>query len=100
MSMYSVRLLPEFAAWLSGLKDGLTRRRLARRLEKAQGGNLGDVKPVGNGVFEMREHFGPGWRMYYVQRGAVLIVMLAGGDKSTLAADIARASALAARIEE
>ena len=44
-------------------------RRLARRLEKAQKGNLGDVKSVGDGVFEMREHFGPGWRMYYVQRG-------------------------------
>jgi putative addiction module killer protein len=98
--MYSVKLLPEFTAWLGGLKDGMTHRRLARRLEKAQKGNLGDVKPVGDGVFEMREHFGPGWRMYYVQRGAVLIVMLGGGEKSTQAADIARAVKLAATIKE
>ena len=78
----------------------MTHRRLARRLEKAQKGNLGDVKPVGDGVFEMREHFGPGWRMYYVQRGEVLIVMLGGGDKSTQQADIRRAAMLAKRLED
>jgi len=98
--MFSIKPLPEFTAWLTGLPDGLTYRRLARRLEKAQKGNLGDVKPVGEGVFEMREHFGPGWRMYYVQRGAILIVMLGGGDKSTQAADIAKAIKLAATLEE
>jgi len=98
--MYSIKLLPEFSAWLNGLKDGMTHRRLARRLEKAQQGNLGDVKPVGHGVFEMREHFGPGWRMYYVQRGEVLIVMLGGGDKSTQSADIAKAARLADMLEE
>lgn len=65
------------------------------RLRKAQLGNLGDIKPVGGGVFEMREHFGSGWRMYYVQRGDVLIVMLAGGDKSTQDADIVKAKKLA-----
>ena len=70
------------------------------RLEKAQKGNLGDVKPVGEGVFEMREHFGPGWRMYYVQRGGVLIVMLGGGEKSTQAADIAKAIKLSATLED
>jgi putative addiction module killer protein len=95
----SVKPLPEFTRWLSSIKDGMTKRRLARRLEKAQLGHLGDVKPVGEGVFEMREHFGPGWRMYYVQRGAVLIVMLGGGDKSTQAADIAKAVKLAATLE-
>lgn len=63
-------------------------------------GNLGDVKPVDEGVFEMREHFGPGWRMYYVQRGAVLIVMLGGGDKSTQPTEFARAVKLAATLEE
>ena len=81
------------------LRDGMTRRRLGRRLEKAQCGNLGDVKHVGDDVFEMREFFGPGWRMYYLQRGAVLIVMLGGGDKSTQQADIAAAQALAATLE-
>ena len=97
--MYRIRLLPEFDAWLSGIKDGTTRRRLVTRLRKATLGNLGDVKPVGEGVWEMREFFGPGWRMYYVQRGDVLIVMLAGGDKSTQAADVAKAIRLAAQME-
>ena len=96
--MYIVKQLPEFSDWLFGLRDGMTHRRLARRLEKAQRGLLGDVAVVGDGVFEMREFFGPGWRMYYVQRDGVLIVMLGGGDKSTQQADIARALALAATI--
>lgn len=98
--MYTIYQLPEFDVWLSGIKDGMTRRRLGRRLEKAQRGSLGDVKPVGEGVWEMREFFGPGWRMYYVQRGAVLIVMLGGGDKSTQVADIAKAIALASTLED
>lgn len=79
---------------MDGIKDGLTRIRLAKRIDKAQRGLLGDVAPVGEGVFEMREFFGPGWRMYYVQQGDVLIVMLGGGDKSTQQADIAAAVAL------
>ena len=70
------------------------------RLRKASLGNLGDVKPVGGGVFEMREDFGPGWRMYYVQRGGALIVMLGGGSKRTQQSDIAAAKARAAAIEE
>ena len=98
--MYTIKRTNAFAAWLAGIKDGLTKRRLARRLEKAQQGNLGDVKPIGDGVFEMREFFGPGWRMYFVQRGTVLIVMLGGGDKSTQDADIATAKRLATTIEE
>ena len=98
--MYTIKRTEEFKDWLFGLKDGMTHRRLARRLDRAQGGNLGDVKPVGECVFEMREFFGPGWRMYYVQRGDVLIVMLGGGDKSTQSTDIAKAAKLAARIEE
>jgi len=93
--MYKVVTLPEFDTWLHGLRDGQTKRRLVRRLERAKDGNLGDVKQVGSGVWEMREHFGPGWRMYYVQHGNVLIVMLGGGDKSTQTKDIARATRLA-----
>ncbi len=89
--MYTVKTLPEFDAWLDGLKDRTTRLRLSRRLDKAQRGNLGDIKPVGSGVFEMREHFGPGWRMYYARRGDTLIVMLGGGDKGSQEADIAKA---------
>ena len=97
---YTVKRLDEFSDWLKGLKDGLTRQRLNKRLRKAQLGNLGDVESVGERVFEMREHFGPGWRMYYVQRGEVLIVMLGGGDKSTQQADIRRAAMLAKRLED
>ena len=63
-------------------------------------GLLGDVKPVGEGVFEMREDFGPGWRMYYVQRGAVIVVMLGGGDKSTQDNDIVAAKALSKTLED
>ena len=62
-------------------------------------GNLGDVKPVGDGVWEMREFFGPGWRMYYLQRGDVLIVMIGGGEKSTQPADIAKAIAMAKELK-
>jgi putative addiction module killer protein len=98
--MFTVRRTAEFDAWFSGIRDGVTRQRLVARLRKAQLGNLGDVKPVGKGVYEMRENFGPGWRLYYLKRGAVLIVMLGGGDKSTQVADISRAVKLAARIEE
>jgi putative addiction module killer protein len=99
-AMFSVRRTPQFDAWFASLRDGTTRRRLALRLRKAQLGNLGDVRPVGAGVSEMREHFGPGWRMYYVQRGAVIVVMLGGGSKATQPADIAAAQALAATLED
>lgn len=98
--MFIVKQLPEFSGWLDSRKDSITRIRLAKRLDKAQRGLLGDVAPVGEGVFEMREFFGPGWRMYYLQRGDVLIVMLGGGDKSTQQADIAAAIALSKTIQE
>ena len=78
----------------------MSRKRLGLRLRKAELGNLGDVKPVGEGVFEMREFFGPGWRMYYLQRGAVLIVMLGGGDKSSQDKDIANALQVARLFKE
>ena len=97
---YTVKRLEEFSDWLKGLKDGLTRLRLIKRLRKVQIGNLGDVESVGEGVYEMREHFGPGWRMYYVQRGGVLIVMIGGGDKSTQQTDINRAIELAKSLED
>lgn len=97
-AMFTVKTLPEFTEWLDGIKDRVTQRRLAARLRKATMGNMGDVKPVADGVWEMREFFGPGWRMYYVQQGNVLIVMLGGGDKSTQKIDIAAAIALSKTI--
>jgi putative addiction module killer protein len=66
LDTFIVRQLPEFEHWLKNLREKTTRIRLARRLEKAQRGNLGETRPVGNGVFEMREVFGPGYRMYYI----------------------------------
>ena len=81
--MYTITETDSFSYWLSDLKDSATRIRLVKRLRRASLGNLGDVKPVGEAVFEMREFFGPGWRMYYVHRGEVLLIMLGGGDKST-----------------
>ncbi len=98
--MFTIKKTPEFIDWFDGIRDVKTVVRLSRRLDKAQRGILGDVEPVGEGVSEMREHFGPGWRMYYIQRGAVLIVMLGGGDKSTQARDIAAAKKLAATLED
>jgi putative addiction module killer protein len=98
--MYTVLETQDFSAWLWGLKDSLTRARLLKRLRKAELGNLGDVEPVGEGVYEMREHFGPGWRLYYVQRDRLLILMLGGGEKSTQTSDIAKAIASAKTLED
>lgn len=98
--MVTIKRMPEFDAWIDGLKDGMTRIRLARRLDKVQRGLFGDVAPVGEGVHEMREFFGPGWRMYYTERDGTLIVMLGGGDKSSQQADIDRAIALARTLTE
>jgi putative addiction module killer protein len=98
--MITIRTLPQFDQWFSAIKDKQTSIRLARRLERVQRGQFGDVKPVGGGVFELREQFGPGWRMYYVQRGEVVIVMLGGGDKSTQPADIIKAIHLADALED
>lgn len=78
----------------------MTRQRLNKRLRKVQLGNIGDVAPVGDGVYEMREHFGPGWRMYFVQRGNTVIVMLGGRDKTTQQADIKKAIELASYFED
>jgi putative addiction module killer protein len=99
-TLFKIKSLPEFNAWLEGLKDRQTQFRLLRRLEKAQRGLLGDVAPVGDGVHEMREFFGPGWRMYYIQHNDTIVVMLGGGDKSTQKSDIAKAKVLAVNLKE
>ncbi len=98
--MFEIKTTDQFDNWLVGIRDGLTRRRVVARLRKASMGLLGDVKPVGEGVSEMREHFGSGWRLYFVQHGQLLIVMLAGGDKATQTADIASAIRLARQLKE
>ena len=85
--------------WLGQMKDRVTQTRLKVRLRKATLGNLGDVKPVGEGVFEMREFFGPGWRMYYLEKAGAMVFMLGGGDKSSQARDIQRAIKLSNELE-
>ncbi len=97
---YTLKRLDRFSDWLKGIKDATTRQRLIKRLRKVQLGNLGDMAPVGAGVFELREHFGPGWRMYAVLRAGQLIVLLGGGDKSTQQADIQSAIDLAQSLED
>ena len=97
--MYAILETENFSIWLNSLKDQTTRLRLLRRLNKAKLGNLGDVKPVGAGVFEMREFFGSGWRMYYILQGSTAIFMLGGGNKSTQQRDIETAIAMAAELQ-
>jgi putative addiction module killer protein len=77
-----------FESWLVGLKDRQARLRVISRIERLSAGNPGDVKPVGAGVSELRLDHGPGYRVYFMQRGALVIVLLAGGDKRTQEADI------------
>jgi len=94
-----VRQTTRFANWLAGLRDERAKARILKRLDRAGQGNLGDVAPIGEGVSEMRIFYGPGYRIYFVQRGSELIVLLCGGDKSSQRADIDEAKALAKELE-
>jgi putative addiction module killer protein len=93
--MLEVRQSPVFSAWLTKLRDRNVAARIVARLRRFELGNLGDVKPVGEGVSEARIDYGPGYRLYFVKRGTVVIVMLCGGDKRSQDADIKRAKSLA-----
>ena len=85
-----------FDTWLSGLRDRRAVARISARLDRLAAGNPGDVEPVGEGVSELRINYGPGYRVYFIQRGPVLVILLCGGDKSTQSKDIKRAKVLAA----
>jgi putative addiction module killer protein len=98
--MIEVRQTAAFGGWLRRLRDQRTKARIVARIRRASFGNFGDVRPVGAGVSEMRIDHGPGYRVYFVVRGDRLIVLLCGGDKSTQAADIAKAKALARDLKE
>lgn len=89
-----------FDKWLSDLRDSQAKARILMRIRRLSLGNPGDVKPVGEGISEMRINHGPGYRVYYVQRGPVLAILLCGGDKSTQSKDIARAKEIAAQFGE
>ncbi|MGK6312454.1 type II toxin-antitoxin system RelE/ParE family toxin [Neorhizobium sp. DT-125] len=98
--MFIIRETSVFSEWLEMLRDKRAASRIAIRIARAANGNLGDVKPVGEGVSEMRIPYGPGYRVYFVQRGDVLIVLLCGGDKSTQQRDIMEAKRLAKEWKE
>ena len=89
-----------FDRWLMRLRDVRARARIQMRLDRLALGNPGDVKPVGEGISEMRIDYGPGYRVYFCHQGSALIVLLCGGDKTTQAADIACAKAIAAHWRE
>ena len=97
--MFTIRQTQEFQDWLDALKDMRGQVRIAARLRLAEAGNLGDWKSVGNEVSEMRIAFGPGYRLYFTRRESILIVMLAGGDKSTQVRDIKRAQRILQQLE-
>ena len=97
--MWSIRPLPEFTAWLNDLADASVRGVVVARIKRLELGLAGDVKSVGGGVWELRIHVGAGWRVYFVRRGAQVIVLLAGGSKRSQNSDIRRAIALAASLE-
>jgi putative addiction module killer protein len=98
--MLDVRETDEFSEWLGALRDKRARARILVRIARLASGNPGDVAPVGDGISELRIGSGPGYRVYYVQRGTRYILLLAGGDKSSQAKDIARAKRLAGEYEE
>jgi putative addiction module killer protein len=97
--LFEVRQTKRFRKWLTGLRDERARARILKRLDRAQAANFGDVAPVGGGVSGMRIFYGPGYRVYFVERGKELIVLLCGGDKSSQAADMEEAKAMAKEIE-
>jgi putative addiction module killer protein len=99
---HTVRILKTdaFDDWHNGLRDRRVRLRIGDRIRRVSNGNSGDTKPVGDGVQELRLPFGPGYRIYYIWHGPVLIILLHGGDKNSQARDIAQAKSLAKEIRD
>ncbi|MHB1643015.1 MAG: type II toxin-antitoxin system RelE/ParE family toxin [Acidithiobacillus sp.] len=97
--MFTIKPLPEFTAWLDRLTDVTVRGVVVARIKRLERGLMGDVEPVGGGVSELRIHIGAGWRVYFTQRGAQMIMLLVGGSKRTQKNDIKRAKALAALLD-
>jgi putative addiction module killer protein len=93
--MVEIRKTEAYAKWLDSLRDVHARARILARVERLAAGNPGDVRPVGKGVSELRIDYGPGYRVYYTQRGRELVILLAGGEKRTQASDIKTALRLA-----
>jgi len=98
--MFEVQETETYSKWFNELRDTQARARIVSRVRRLSLGNLGDVAPVGDGVSELRIHFGPGYRVYVMQRGSTVVILLCGGDKSTQKSDIAMAKALAKELRE
>ncbi|MDR1275423.1 MAG: type II toxin-antitoxin system RelE/ParE family toxin [Candidatus Accumulibacter sp.] len=98
--MNTIETTPSFDAWYSALRDPQVVWRVNARIFRAGQGNFGDAKPVGEGVFEMRIHYGPGIRVYFKQTGRTIYLLLAGGDKSTQSADIKAAQDIARQLQD
>ena len=97
--MLQMRKTDVYAAWIDGLRNVQGRARILVRVARLAMGNPGDVKPVGDGVSELRIDFGPGYRVYFVQQGLEIVILLAGGDKSSQAIDIKTALKLAKNLK-
>src|SRR5687768_2713546 len=98
--MIEIRQSATFRTWFRGLRDRRAQERIAQRLVRLGAGLLGDSRPVGAGVMELRVDYGPGYRLYFVWRGEMLILLLSGGDKGSQRRDITKAKAMAAELEE
>jgi putative addiction module killer protein len=98
--MFTIRRTLDYADWIKTLKDFRAQARIADRIDRLAAGNPGDVKPVGEGVSELRVNYWPGYRVYFVRDGSVVYVLLCGGDKSTQDKDIRLAKKLAQQLKE
>ncbi|NET05362.1 MAG: type II toxin-antitoxin system RelE/ParE family toxin [Symploca sp. SIO2B6] len=98
--MIEVRQTKQFANWFKGLRDRRAKVRVQARIDRVELGNFGDTKSVGNSVYELPIPYGPGYRVYYVRQGTIVVVLLAGGDKSSQIADIKKAKQLAQQLED
>lgn len=98
--MVELRETERFARWIDGLRDLRARARIQARLDRLAEGNPGDVKPVGEGVSELRIDYGPGYRVYFKARGRTVVILLAGGDKRTQSQDVKIALGLARELSE
>jgi putative addiction module killer protein len=98
--VFQVQQTEVFARWLSSLRDLRAKARILVRIESARKGNLGDIKPVGSGISEMRVDIGAGYRVYFVRRQSMVVMLLCGGDKSTQSKDIVRAKTLLRELDQ
>jgi putative addiction module killer protein len=97
--MIIVRQTPEFRSWFGGLRDRMAQKHILVRIGRVERGNFGDIKPVGEGVSELRIFHGPGYRLYMTRRGHEMVLLLCGGDKSSQSSDIRTAKLLAKDLE-